>query len=254
LPALDVPARVIRAEKLDIAARTTLIKVVIITVIRHVMERVVQETTLIVAMVIVALTIVKVLEVRAKEVLFTLQDTMNMLVKKMTSVVTASDNGNDNADRARAAPAIGYHRCDRFDNADLSSDDDHFDGAASAIAAEHLVGDKIHSQTVVVDSGATRHMFYDLSACQKLEFIAPTTVKLGDDSTTGCTQIGEVVLDVSDGRRIRLTQVLYVPCFPHTSIHAGHRSKRCPQTLIHRLHKLPPTPQRIPSRIYSRIL
>jgi hypothetical protein len=43
----------------------------------------------IVAMVIVALTIVKVLEVRAKEVLFTLQDTMNVLVKKMTSVVTA---------------------------------------------------------------------------------------------------------------------------------------------------------------------
>jgi hypothetical protein len=45
---------------------------------------------MIVATVIVALTIVKVLEVRAKEVLFTLQDTMNVLVKKMTSVVTAS--------------------------------------------------------------------------------------------------------------------------------------------------------------------
>jgi gag-polypeptide of LTR copia-type len=73
-----------------IAARITLIKVVIITVIRQVMERVVQETTLIVAMVIVALTIVKVLEVRAKGVLFTLQDIMNVLVKKMTSVVTAS--------------------------------------------------------------------------------------------------------------------------------------------------------------------
>jgi hypothetical protein len=54
-------------------------------------------------------------------------------------------------------------------------------------------------------------MFYDLSVFQKLEFIAPTTVKLGGDSTTDCTQIGEVVLDVSDGRRIRLTQVLYVP-------------------------------------------
>jgi hypothetical protein len=54
------------------------------------MERVVQETTLIVAMVIVALTIVKVLEVRAKEVLFTLHDPMNVLVKKITSVVTSS--------------------------------------------------------------------------------------------------------------------------------------------------------------------
>jgi hypothetical protein len=93
----------------------------------------------------------------------------------------------------------------------LASDDDHFDCVASAIPAAHHVGDKIHSQTVVVDSGATRHMFYDLSVSQKLEFIAPTTVKLGDDSTTDCTQIGEVVLNVSDGRRIRLTQVLYVP-------------------------------------------
>jgi hypothetical protein len=80
----------IRAEKLAIAARTTLIKVAIITVIRHVMERVVQGTTLIVAMVIFALTIVKALEMRAKEVHFTLQDIMNVLVNKMTSVVTAS--------------------------------------------------------------------------------------------------------------------------------------------------------------------
>jgi hypothetical protein len=90
VPALDLPARVIRAEKLAIAARTTLIKVVIITAIRHVIRRVVQEPTLIVAIVIAALTIVKVLEVRAKEVLFTLQDTMNVFVNKMNSVETAS--------------------------------------------------------------------------------------------------------------------------------------------------------------------
>jgi hypothetical protein len=74
-----------------------------------------------------------------------------------------TDNGIDNAHRARAAPAIGYHRRDRFNNADLASDDDHFDRAASAIAAAHHVGDKIHSQTVVADSAATRHIFYDLS-------------------------------------------------------------------------------------------
>jgi hypothetical protein len=43
-------------------------------------------------------------------------------------------------------------------------------------------------------------------------------------------------------------------CCRYTSIQAGHRSKRCPQTLIHRLHKLPPTPQRKLSQIYSRIL
>jgi hypothetical protein len=64
----------------------------------------------------------------------------------------------------------------------------------------------------VVDSGATRHMFYYLSVFHKLESIAPTTVKLGDDSTANCTQIGEVVLHMSDGRRLRLSQVFHVPC------------------------------------------
>jgi hypothetical protein len=53
-------------------------------------------------------------------------------------------------------------------------------------------------------------MFYDLFVFHKLESIAPTTVKLGDDSTASCTQIGEVVLQMSDGRRL-LSQVLYVP-------------------------------------------
>jgi hypothetical protein len=78
------------------------------------------------------------------------------------------------------------------------------------VAAQH-VGNKLHSQTVVVDSGATRHMFYDLSVFHKFESVAPTTVKLGDDSTANCTQIGVVVLHMSDGRRLRLSQVLYVP-------------------------------------------
>jgi hypothetical protein len=64
----------------------------------------------------------------------------------------------------------------------------------------------------VVDFGATRHMFYDLSVFRKLESIAPTTVKMGDDSTANCTQIGEVLLHMSDRRRFRLSQVLYVPC------------------------------------------
>jgi hypothetical protein len=77
--------------------------------------------------------------------------------------------------------------------------------------AAHHVGNKIHSKAVAVDSGATRHMFYDLSVFHKLESIAPTAVKLGDDSTANCTQIGEVVLHKSDGRRLRLSQVLYVP-------------------------------------------
>jgi gag-polypeptide of LTR copia-type/Zinc knuckle len=127
-----------------------------------------------------------------------------------------NDNGSDNAHRARAALAIGYHRRDRFDNTYLSFDDDQFDRAASAIAAAHHFGNKIHSQTVVVDSGATRHLFYDLSDFQKLEFIAPTTAKLGDDSTTDCIQIGEVFLDVSDGRRIRLLKSCMCPAWPST--------------------------------------
>jgi hypothetical protein len=77
--------------------------------------------------------------------------------------------------------------------------------------AAHHVGNKLHSQTVVVDFNATRHMFYDLSVFHKLESIAPTTVKLGDDLTANCTQIGEFALHMSDGRRIRLSKVLYVP-------------------------------------------
>jgi hypothetical protein len=74
-----------------------------------------------------------------------------------------------------------------------------------------LVTNKLHSKTVVVDSGATRHMFYDLSVFHKLESIAPTTVKMGDDLTANCAQIGEVVLHMSDGRHLRLIKVLYVP-------------------------------------------
>jgi hypothetical protein len=54
-------------------------------------------------------------------------------------------------------------------------------------------------------------MFYDLCVSRKPESIAPTTVKLGDDSTANCAQIGEVVLHQSEGRRLRLSQVLYVP-------------------------------------------
>jgi hypothetical protein len=54
-------------------------------------------------------------------------------------------------------------------------------------------------------------MFYDLSVFHKLESIAPTTFKLNDDSTANCSHIGEVVLHMSDGRRIHLSQVIYVP-------------------------------------------
>jgi Zinc knuckle len=119
--------------------------------------------------------------------------------------VRFSNDGKNDWRHARAASAIGYHHRDQFNHANYSSDDDQFDRAASAIVAAHHVGNKLHSQTVVVDSGATRHMFYDLSVFHKLESIAPTTVKLGDDSTADCTQIGEVVLHLSDERRLRLS-------------------------------------------------
>jgi gag-polypeptide of LTR copia-type len=73
--------------------------------------------------------------------------------------VRFSNDGNDNWRHARAAPAIGYHHRDQFNHTNSSSDDDQFERAASAIVAAHHVGNKLHSQTVVVDSGATRHMF-----------------------------------------------------------------------------------------------
>jgi hypothetical protein len=68
--------------------------------------------------------------------------------------------------------------------------------------AAHHVGKKLHSQTVVVDSDATRHMLYNLSVFHKLETIAPSTVKLGDDSTPNCAQIGDVVLNLNDGMKV----------------------------------------------------
>jgi hypothetical protein len=124
--------------------------------------------------------------------------------------VRFSNDGEDDWRHTRGAPAIGYHHRDQFNHTNSSSDDDHFNRAASAIVAAHHVDNKLYSQTVVVDSGATRHMLYDLSVCHNLESIAPTTVKLGDDSTANCTQIGLVVLHMSEGRRLRLSQVLYV--------------------------------------------
>jgi hypothetical protein len=124
-----------------------------------------------------------------------------------------SSDGNDDWRNARAAPAIGFHHRDQFNHTNSSSNDDQFDCDASAIVAAFHIDNKLHSQRVVVDSDATRHIFNDMSVFHKLEFIASTTVKLGDDSTANCTQIGEVVLHISDGRRLRLSQVLYVPRF-----------------------------------------
>jgi hypothetical protein len=71
-----------------------------------------------------------------------------------------------------------------------------------------------------------RHMFYDLSVFQKLESIAPTTVKLCDDSTANCAQIGEVVLHLSDGRSLRLSQVLYVPRLAINLLSVSHLAKK----------------------------
>jgi hypothetical protein len=77
--------------------------------------------------------------------------------------VRFSNDGNDDWRHDTAAPAIGYHHRDQFTHTNSSSDDDQFNRAASAIVAAYHVDNKLHSQTVVVDSRATRHMFYDLS-------------------------------------------------------------------------------------------
>jgi Zinc knuckle len=116
--------------------------------------------------------------------------------------VRFSNDGNDDWRLARAAPAIVHHHRDQFNHTNSSPDEDQFDRAASAIVAAHHVGNKLHSQTVVVDFGTTRHMFYDLSVFHKLESIASTTVKLGDDSSANFAQIGEFVVHFSDGRRL----------------------------------------------------
>jgi hypothetical protein len=73
--------------------------------------------------------------------------------------VRFSNDGNDDWRHAKAASAIGYHHRDPFNHANSSSCDDQFDRAASAIVAAYHVDNKLHSQTVVIDSGATRHMF-----------------------------------------------------------------------------------------------
>jgi hypothetical protein len=54
-------------------------------------------------------------------------------------------------------------------------------------------------------------MFYDVAVSLKPEPIALTTVRLSDDSEANCSQIGEVVLHMYNGRRLRLSQVLSVP-------------------------------------------
>jgi GAG-pre-integrase domain len=92
--------------------------------------------------------------------------------------------------------------------------------------AAHNVGSKLHSQTVVVDSGATRHIFFDLSDIHKLKSIAPSTVKLGDDSTANCTQIGEIVHHMYDGRRLRLYQVRHVPRLAINLLSVSQLSKK----------------------------
>jgi hypothetical protein len=68
-------------------------------------------------------------------------------------------------------------------------------------------------------------MFYDLSVFHKLVSIAPTTVKLGDDSTTNCAQIELVVIYMTDGRRLRLTKVLYLPRLAINLLSVSHLSK-----------------------------
>jgi hypothetical protein len=204
LSILDSPAPVTHAARLVIAARATLIVDVTRAVIPCVvMERTVKNITLIVAKEIVTLSIVKVTEVRAqevraKEVRATKETSMDMYVKEVTSIVS---------DSQMMATTIGATPGQHLPS-DITTV---IDLAASAIVAAHHVGNKLQSQTVVVDSGATRHMFYDLFVLHKLWSIAPTTVKLGDDSTANCPQIGEVVPHTSNGRRLRLSQVLYVP-------------------------------------------
>jgi hypothetical protein len=93
---MNSPAPVTHAARLVIAARTTLIVEVARAFIRCVfMERTVEDIKLIVAKEIFALNIVKVTEVRAKdvrakEVWATKWTSMDVAVKGVTSIVSAS--------------------------------------------------------------------------------------------------------------------------------------------------------------------
>jgi GAG-pre-integrase domain len=254
LPTMDSPTPVTHAARLIIAARTTLIvDVTRAFILCIVMGRKVEDITLIVAKEIVALTIVKITEVhaqevrakevrakevrakevRAKEVRATNKTSMDVTVKEVTIIVSATQMM---AMTTGATP--GQHLPSDITTVihltmqTPPSDDDQFDRAASAIVVAHHAGNTLHSQTVVVGSGATRHMFYYLSVFHKIESIAPTTVKLGDDSTANCSQIGEVVLHLSDGRRLRLSKVLYVPRLAINLLSVSQLAKKSIMTLL----------------------
>jgi gag-polypeptide of LTR copia-type len=92
LPKMDSPAPVTHAAGLVIAARTTLIVDVTRAFIPCVvMERTVVDITLIVTKEIVAWTIVKVTEVRAKEERVAKKTCMDVTVKEVTSLVSATE-------------------------------------------------------------------------------------------------------------------------------------------------------------------
>jgi hypothetical protein len=96
LPIMDSSAPVTHAARFFIASRTTLIVDVTRAVIPCVvMESTVENITLIVAKEIITLTVVKVTEVRsqevrAKEVRATKENSMDVAVKEVTSIVSDS--------------------------------------------------------------------------------------------------------------------------------------------------------------------
>jgi hypothetical protein len=63
----------------------------------------------------------------------------------------------------------------------------------------------------MVDSGATRHMMYDISMFEHVRKIETIRVMLGDNSSAMCSKVGNVVLKLPGGRRIRLSELLFVP-------------------------------------------
>jgi hypothetical protein len=88
---------------------------------------------------------------------------------------------------------------------------DYQERAASAIAAAHNVRNWVSPTSVVEDSGATRHMMYDISMFEHARKIDPIRVMLGDNSSAVCSKVGTVVLKQPGGRRLRLSEVLFVP-------------------------------------------
>jgi hypothetical protein len=218
---MDSPAPVTHAARLVIATRTTLIVDVTRAVIPCVViEGTVEDITLIVANEIITLTIVKVTEVRAqevcakeartKEVRATKETSMNVDVKEVTRIVS---------DSQMMAMTIG------------ATPGQHLPSDITTVI--NLIIQILHRTTTssteplqplwrrtMLVTNSTRRQFWSISVPRGIcSTIYPSSTNsslshprlLSWATTRQPTVLRLVRLHMSDGRRLRFSQVLYVP-------------------------------------------